>query len=57
MERKGSWHVEFTISVNGQDVDFEDLSEETQKYITEQILDGYVGGWIEEEVDNWMKIM
>lgn len=52
MERKGSWHVEFTISVNGQDVDFEDLSEETQKYITKQILDGYVGGWIEEEVDN-----
>ncbi len=52
MVRKGFWHVEFTISVNGQDVDFEDLSEETQKYITEQILDGYVGGWIEEEVDN-----
>ena len=57
MVRKGSWHVEFELSLDGKDVEFEELSEETQKYITEQILDGYVGGWIEEEVDNWTKIM
>ncbi len=52
MVRKGSWHVEFELSLDGRDVEFEELSEETQKYITEQILDGYVGGWIEEETED-----
>lgn len=49
MAKKGFWQVEFTLSLDGKEVEFEELSEETRKHITEEILDGYKGGEIEEE--------
>jgi hypothetical protein len=51
MTKTGFWYVDFTLSLDGEAVTFDRLSEETQKHITEQILDGYVGGEICEEID------
>lgn len=52
MAKKGYWQVEFTLSLDGKDVEFDDLSEETRKHIIEEILDGYTGGEIEEETED-----
>lgn len=52
MTKLGSWHVKFELTLNGEDVSFEELSEETQKHIVEQIKEGYYSGEIVEEADD-----
>jgi len=45
----GWWKVNFSITLEGEEVRFSDLSETTQEYIAEKIKEGYVAGQIVEE--------
>ena len=49
MTKTGSWAVSFDITLDGQDIDFDKLSDETQEYITDLIKAGYYCGEIVEE--------
>lgn len=48
----GSWGITFDISLDGETMDFESLSESTQEHIIELIKEGYYSGEIVEETDN-----
>jgi hypothetical protein len=45
----GWWKVDFSITLEGEEVRFSDLSETTQEHIAEKIKEGYVAGQIVEE--------
>ena len=47
----GSWYVEFDLTLEGEEVRWEDLSETTQEHIADCILDGVVQGEIVEHDD------
>lgn len=47
--KTGWWHVSFDLTLNGEEVRFEDLESSTQDHICEMILEGYTGGEIVEE--------
>lgn len=47
--KSGWWQVKFELTLDGQRVRFQDLSEESQKHITDLILEGYLQGEIIEE--------
>lgn len=47
----GSWSVEFDLTLEGEDVSFDDLSEVTQEHIADCIMDGVVQGEIVEHDD------
>lgn len=48
MEKHGWWHVKFTITLDGEEVRFEDLSELSQEHIAERIKEGYYQGEVYE---------
>lgn len=52
MMKTGWWGVKFELTLEGEDVRFEDLSEVSQQHIAESILEGYYGGEIVEESDD-----
>lgn len=47
--KTGSWFVKFELTIEGQDVRWDDLSESTQEHIAEMIKEGYCSGEIVEE--------
>ena len=49
--KRGWWYVKIECTLEGQDVDFDKLSEVTRKHICKSILDGYRQGEICEEDD------
>lgn len=49
--KTGSWSVSFDLTLNGEDVRWEDLDEATQEHIAEKIKEGYFSGEIVEESD------
>lgn len=51
MTKYGSWYVKFELTLEGEDVRWDDLSDATQEHIAEMIKDGYVSGEIVEECD------
>lgn len=51
MEKYGWWSVNFELTLEGESVRFEDLSEATQEHIAECIKEGYTSGEICESVD------
>ncbi len=51
MMKTGWWVVKFDLTLDGENVRFEDLSEVTQEHIAEMIKEGYLGGEIVEESD------
>lgn len=46
MEKYGFWHVKFDLTLEGEEVRFEDLDECTQEHIAEMIKQGYCSGEI-----------
>lgn len=46
---RGWWRGKVVCTLNGEEVDFDDLSEESRDHIVEQIRKGYVEGEIVEE--------
>ncbi len=46
--KTGSWSVTFDLTLDGEDVRWEDLDEATQEHIAEKIKEGYVSGEIVE---------
>lgn len=52
MTRTGWWHVKFELTLEGEDVRWDDLSDTTQEHITNMILEGYRAGEIVEEYDD-----
>lgn len=50
--KTGWWHIEWNLTLDGEPVRFDDLSEETQDYIITLIRAGYHAGEIVEEEDN-----
>ena len=51
MTKSGWWKVNFEITLDGENVRFEDLDEVSQEHILEMIADGYRQGEVIEEVD------
>ena len=51
MMKRGWWAVKFELTLEGEPVRFEDLSESTQEHIAEKIKEGYCAGEIVEEED------
>ena len=51
MMKTGFWSVEFQITLEGQKIRWDDLSEATQEYIAEKIKEGYCSGEVVEEED------
>lgn len=53
MEKRGWWSVKFELTLEGEEVRFDDLSETTQEHIAECIKEGYASGeiceWEEEQ--------
>lgn len=49
MTKTGWWSVKFDITLEGEEVRFEDLSESSQEHILECIRDGCVQGEVVEE--------
>lgn len=49
MEKLGSWAVNFDIILDGETVNFENLSETSQEYILQCIKDDYYSGELVEE--------
>lgn len=52
MTKLGSWGITFDISLDGETVDFESLSESTQEHVIELIKEGYYGGELVEDTDD-----
>jgi hypothetical protein len=46
MMKTGWWQVKFDLTLDGEDVRWDDLDEATQEHIAECIKDGYCGGEI-----------
>ena len=51
----GSWYVKFDLTLDGEEVRWEDLSETTQEHIADSILDGYAQGEIVEMEEDDVK--
>lgn len=51
MTKTGWWSVKFEITLDGEEVRFEDLDECSQEHILECIADGYRQGEVVEEFD------
>lgn len=50
----GSWDVEFDLTLEGEDVRFDDLSETTQEHIATSIKDGsFQGEIVEDDCTGW----
>lgn len=49
MMKTGWWTVKFELTLEGEDVLWDNLSEATQEHIAERIKEGYCGGEIVEE--------
>lgn len=47
--KTGWWRVKFELTLDGEDVEWEELSNDTQDHILRQIKDGYWHGEIVEE--------
>lgn len=47
--KTGWWEVKFDLTLDGEEVRWEDLSMDTQSHILEQINEGYCQGEIAEE--------
>jgi hypothetical protein len=50
--KTGWWKVSFDLKLEGEEVQFNDLSEATQEHITQKIMEGYIQGEIVEEDDD-----
>ena len=51
MTKTGWWSVNFDITLEGEEVKFEDLDECSQEHILHLIADGYKSGEVVEETD------
>lgn len=51
MTKYGWWGVDFELTLDGEDVRWEDLDEMTQEHILDCIRNGSFGGEIVEETD------
>ena len=47
--KRGWWSISMQLSLNGEKVYFEDLSEVSQEHIAEMIKQGYLQGELNEE--------
>ena len=45
----GNWYIKFELTLDGEEVRWDDLSEATQEHIAELIKEGYCSGEIIEE--------
>ena len=52
MTKSGWWSVKFELTLDGESVRFEDLSETTQEHIANLIKEGYYCGEISEESED-----
>jgi hypothetical protein len=52
MTKTGWWSVDFNITLEGENVRFEDLDECSQEYILRKISEGYTNGEVVEEDDD-----
>lgn len=52
MTKTGWWSVNFDLTLDGENVRFEDLDECTQEHIAEMIKEGYYSGEIIEEFED-----
>ena len=52
MTKTGWWHVSFDITIDGEETDFDKLSETSQKHILKMIGDGFRAGEVVEESDD-----
>lgn len=48
----GNWYVKFELTIEGEEVRWEDLSEATQEHIADMIKEGYTSGEIVECEDD-----
>ena len=51
---KNGWcHVTFSVTLDGETVDFDDLSDDTKRHVAEKIVEGYksieINEYFEEE--------
>lgn len=44
MEKYGSWHVKFELTLDGEEITWDDLDDCSQEHIAEMIRDGYTSG-------------
>ena len=51
MSRLGWWNVDFELTLDGENVRWDDLSEASQEHILELIKDGYTNGELVEETE------
>ena len=51
MTKTGWWSVDFDITLEGEEVRFEDLDEFSQEHILRNISEGYTNGEVVEEDD------
>lgn len=57
MMRTGWWNVIFTITLDGEEVSFEDLGESTQEYILTLIREDYTNGEVfDEDKSGWWSV-
>lgn len=52
MMKSGWWSVDFTITLDGEEIDFSELSEMSQEYILKLVSEGYESGEVYEEWDD-----
>ena len=52
MTKIGWWHVSFDITIDGEETDFDKLSETSQEHILKMIRDGFRAGEVVEESDD-----
>lgn len=45
----GNWYIKFELTLDGEEVRWDDLSETTQEHITQMIMEGYCSGEIVED--------
>lgn len=58
MEKRGNWYVKFELTLDGEEIVWDDLDDCTQEYIAEMIRDGYTSGEIciacEDDEENFL---
>lgn len=52
MMKSGWWSVDFTITLDGEEIDFSELSEMSQEHILKLVSEGYESGEVSEEWDD-----
>lgn len=52
MTKTGWWHVKFDLTLEGEEVRWEDLDEASQEHIAERIKEGFCSGEIVIETDS-----